>query len=302
MPDFEVHIEQKNNPHRVSKDQVGLGQVENLPVASQALIEAGESDEAYVTSDQFETALKSRLRAHGIFDEDNHLILPEFSPSIETIDIQLYSESRTLEFVIKGEMNHIAKIRIKTFTLDETFTFYNTSNAREWIIPLSQLTLVPDTFYEAQIHTLAYNHTVSSTHFYYFGAEENNIYEAKPFVINQLNQPNTWVKLASGGEGVHIAHWSLSQVPKGSQIDFKIDALSAPDRFIVESPQGLLLLDTGWRGGSHYESNPIYDGGISGPGAATFLDLMTKDTQETLTVKTIGLASGTQWSYWFRYQ
>lgn len=46
---FSEHVEDKDNPHWVTKAQIGLGSVENYPVASQAESEAGDATNRYMT-------------------------------------------------------------------------------------------------------------------------------------------------------------------------------------------------------------------------------------------------------------
>lgn len=47
IADVSAHIEDHENPHEVTKDQVGLGSVENLPLADAATYDAGTSDRHY---------------------------------------------------------------------------------------------------------------------------------------------------------------------------------------------------------------------------------------------------------------
>jgi hypothetical protein len=47
--DWAAHLLNQNNPHQTTKDQVGLGSVENYPVANQAEAEAGTAANRYMT-------------------------------------------------------------------------------------------------------------------------------------------------------------------------------------------------------------------------------------------------------------
>lgn len=47
IADVSAHISDKDNPHETTKDQVGLGSVENLPLADAATYDAGTSDRHY---------------------------------------------------------------------------------------------------------------------------------------------------------------------------------------------------------------------------------------------------------------
>ena len=56
--DFGFHTRNKNNPHEVTQDQVGLGEVENLPVITEADIESELVVRKYVTYDMLLLALQ----------------------------------------------------------------------------------------------------------------------------------------------------------------------------------------------------------------------------------------------------
>jgi len=47
--DFDIHVNNTNNPHNVTKAQVGLSQVENYPVAIKSEAEAGTANDRYMT-------------------------------------------------------------------------------------------------------------------------------------------------------------------------------------------------------------------------------------------------------------
>lgn len=55
---FPAHIQNKNNPHEVTKAQVGLGLVDNLPVVTEDQILAGEPVNAYMTFERFLQAIE----------------------------------------------------------------------------------------------------------------------------------------------------------------------------------------------------------------------------------------------------
>jgi len=54
---FPAHIQNKNNPHEVTKTQVQLGSVENLPVVTPEQVLAGEPVDAYMTFARFLQAI-----------------------------------------------------------------------------------------------------------------------------------------------------------------------------------------------------------------------------------------------------
>lgn len=56
-----THIEDLNNPHGVTKAQVGLGKVENFPLASAAVATEGLSNEHYLTPETAMQAMAGRI-------------------------------------------------------------------------------------------------------------------------------------------------------------------------------------------------------------------------------------------------
>lgn len=59
--DITGHVNNLNNPHQVSKAQVGLGNVQNYPVATEAIALEGESDVHYMTALRVRNVLNSAL-------------------------------------------------------------------------------------------------------------------------------------------------------------------------------------------------------------------------------------------------
>lgn len=57
------HILSRHNPHRVNKYQVGLGRVENHPVASETQARAGTSNQHYMTPLRSQQALDDTQQA-----------------------------------------------------------------------------------------------------------------------------------------------------------------------------------------------------------------------------------------------
>lgn len=62
--DIETHVQRRNNPHDVTKAQVGLGQVRNYPVASVQQARDGLSDEVYMTPAKVREAIEALGHTH----------------------------------------------------------------------------------------------------------------------------------------------------------------------------------------------------------------------------------------------
>lgn len=73
-PYVDAHINDQNNPHKVTKMQVGLGFVDNFPTATKAVAEKGESNSHFMTPLRTKEAIDifagELLKAH-IDDHDN---------------------------------------------------------------------------------------------------------------------------------------------------------------------------------------------------------------------------------------
>jgi hypothetical protein len=115
-----------------------------------------------------------------------------------------------------------------------------------------------------------------------------------------LTACNQWSVANSGGYGTTIDTWNISQIPVGAIFDIKYDAYSVPDKFVVEYPIGTLAHDTGWRGSATYAGNPLYPGGIAGPGSGQQDGIFTRGAASSFKVTIYGPDSGTLWQYSIR--
>ena len=109
-----------------------------------------------------------------------------------------------------------------------------------------------------------------------------------------------WMVAQSGGFGVTVDVWDISSVLDGAVIDFRYDAYFIPDRFTIEY-DGEIVLETGWRGDASYEGDPLYPGGIEGPGRGQEDEVIVKKPGvDELTVTVEGVDTGTIWMYELR--
>lgn len=113
----------------------------------------------------------------------------------------------------------------------------------------------------------------------------------------QLNECDNWMVADSGGQGFHVDEWDISALPEGTVFDFKFNAHSIPDRYMIEYA-GEQVLDTGWRGSSGHDGDPHYPGGVESPGNGQVDGIFTKRAgEESFEVNIHGPASGTAWDY-----
>jgi len=116
----------------------------------------------------------------------------------------------------------------------------------------------------------------------------------------ELNICGVWRAAQQGGQGVTVDNWDIRDIPLGAVFDMGFDAYTIPDKYIVEYPVGAVVLDTGWRGASYYEGNPLYPGGIAGPGRGQVDGFFTRSGVDEFKVTVIGPQSGTRWRYQIR--
>lgn len=108
-----------------------------------------------------------------------------------------------------------------------------------------------------------------------------------------------WVPVNREGEtGVTITDWDIGDVDDASEFDFRFDAVTIPDMFVVEYPIGNEILNTGWRGDSSYAGNPLFPGGIAGTGTDTESGLFSKISgADEFRVIVYGPDPATIWEY-----
>ena len=116
-----------------------------------------------------------------------------------------------------------------------------------------------------------------------------------------LNVCDVWRAANSGGYGITEDLWDISVIrpPAGQKavFDISFDTYSIPDRIFVYYPPGNLILDTGWRGSSYYDGDPLYPGGIAGPGRGQFDEIFVKGSVDQFKVVVVGPDQGTAWDY-----
>jgi len=109
---------------------------------------------------------------------------------------------------------------------------------------------------------------------------------------------DTWTAdQSASGVGITIDIWNITSVGDGQLIDFKFDAIGVPDRWFVYY-NNVLVYETGWRGDSSYDGNPLYPGGVTSPAYGEQLAVVTKlNGVNTLEIRTEGAQAGTASHY-----
>ena len=71
------HITNFNNPHRVNKNDIELGLVENLPIASETIAREAKSTQHYITPRRLRDVFDGILMQQGLMDQHRNVILPD---------------------------------------------------------------------------------------------------------------------------------------------------------------------------------------------------------------------------------
>lgn len=133
-----------------------------------------------------------------------------------------------------------------------------------------------------------------------YGQQETFVTQESDDRDFDMNICDVWQVAQSGGVGVTVDNWDISEIPPGATFDIRFEAYNIPDKFVIEYPAGTVQHDTGWRGSSSFEGNPRYPGGIAGPGRGQENDLFTKGTHDMFRVVVTGVDNGTLWNYQVR--
>jgi len=128
-----------------------------------------------------------------------------------------------------------------------------------------------------------------------FLSEGINIVERE----KELNICDVWSVANSGGVEGTIDRWDISELPEGVMLDVRYDMKNIPDKLVIEYPENLVQLDTGWRGASRFDG-PAYPGGVVGPGIGENMDVFRKRETDYFIVKVTGVDDGTYWEYQVR--
>lgn len=77
MPDaIQNHINDRNNPHGLTKDDLDLGLVQNYPIATDQECLDGAPGERLLTPAKLKLVFKGELMRKGYMNEEGNVILP----------------------------------------------------------------------------------------------------------------------------------------------------------------------------------------------------------------------------------
>lgn len=68
------HVADLDNPHKVTKSQLGLSGIENYPIATQAQALAGDIDNLYLTPARLQDLFDGILQRENLIDANRNVI------------------------------------------------------------------------------------------------------------------------------------------------------------------------------------------------------------------------------------
>lgn len=70
------HINNRDNPHGLTKEDLGLGNVQNFPIATDQECLSGTPGERLLTPAKLKLVFKGELMRKGYMNEEGNVILP----------------------------------------------------------------------------------------------------------------------------------------------------------------------------------------------------------------------------------
>lgn len=126
------HVTNYENPHRVSKAQVGLGQVQDYPIATQQQAESGDINTAYMTPQRTKQAIAAQMTdvvsAHSGRKDNPHEVT---KAQVGLGSVQNYAIANTQE-ALDGSLNtrYMTPLLVKTVIGDFKTTVFDPFAAR----------------------------------------------------------------------------------------------------------------------------------------------------------------------------
>jgi hypothetical protein len=122
LDDFNEHVEDTDNPHGVTKTQVGLGSVSNYGIATQTEAEAGTASNKYMTPQR----TKQAIDVHGAEDATlstlghiKHALLTTTLNTTWSGSAAPYTKTQTVSSILSTDTPFIDVVMSGTYATDE---------------------------------------------------------------------------------------------------------------------------------------------------------------------------------------
>ena len=150
---LQQHIADKNNPHQVTKEQAGLGEIENFPLATKAEVIALEAEDRYVDINNIEwinEAFIEYLKRIGLADDNGDLLKPNVEAGL------FFDLSNDGQGSLNGTSSNATKVTVTL--LDGSGSIFHqvsdlpiTDINGNWTVDVSSLAFNPSETYTAQV-------------------------------------------------------------------------------------------------------------------------------------------------------
>jgi hypothetical protein len=122
-----AHIANTNNPHGVTKSQVGLGSVQNYGIASQAQAEAGSANNVYMTPQRTKQYVDTRLQNNISFRTNSGVVEYYDGSEWKTVaGVKNVQRGTTILTWNNGQTSATVSVTINSVNLNKSFVNLNT--------------------------------------------------------------------------------------------------------------------------------------------------------------------------------
>ena len=152
--ELEVHKARRDNPHQVTKQQTGLSEIQNYPLADEEIIRAMEAETFYVKSAYFDTVKKAwddYLKDKTLIDDEGDWV---YQPIEVTVNFHINSQLQgTLTGTASENVSYMEVTILDPHkkTIFENLRHMVTPSHDAWEVDLSDVLFQPNVLYTAVI-------------------------------------------------------------------------------------------------------------------------------------------------------
>ena len=149
---IQQHISDFNNPHGLTKQKIGLGNVQNFPMATQDEVISMSRTDVYIEAYNKEwigQAFNKYIVDLGILDQDGNFLLAQTNTNGE---IQFYED---LDGVIHLLGTNVKAFKVKATVFENDVALQTYDNvllsSSQWVVDVSSLTFDPAASYRVEV-------------------------------------------------------------------------------------------------------------------------------------------------------
>jgi len=163
---FVEHVARRDNPHQVTKAQIGLSNIENYPIATEAEVRAMLRSDRYIDAANtawIQSALLTYMQEKGLLDSNGALIVAP----VDTLGTVVFTITESGVVTITGTHPTAVSVdaTLSHATISTLFHDNLTVTATNWTFPTSDLNLDPNiTFSLDLVYRDSSGHQISKAH------------------------------------------------------------------------------------------------------------------------------------------